>query len=182
MSIFDAFAFKRYNVGMVASPNPSEAAIQAWARLVRVSGALLDAVEAELKAAGFPALGWYDALLELDRAPEGRLRPFELERHMLLPQYSTSRLIDRLEKAGLVERRDCEIDGRGLHVAITQAGRDLRRRMWPAYGAAIERHVGSKIGCTDAQKLAELLGRLSAAGGERALCGGGAEANAAATD
>ena len=161
--------------------NPSEAAVQAWARLVRVSSALLDAVEAELKGAGFPALAWYDALLELDRAPEGRLRPFELERRMLLPQYSTSRLVDRLEKAGLVERQDCPMDGRGLHVAITDAGRELRRRMWPAYAAAIERHLGSKIGCTDAQKLAELLGRLSA-GCDGALCGGNASSTVVANE
>jgi DNA-binding MarR family transcriptional regulator len=152
--------------------SPSEAAIQAWARLVRVSGALLDAVEAELKAAGFPALAWYDALLELSRAPEGRLRPFELERRMLLPQYSTSRLIDRLQKAGLAVREDCPGDARGQHVAITEEGRTLRERMWPAYAAAIERHVGSKIGCSDAQKLAELLGRLSVAGSAGSLRGG----------
>ena len=151
--------------------SPSEAAVQAWARLVRVSGALLDAVEAELKGAGFPPLAWYDALLELDRAPDGRLRPFELERHMLLPQYSTSRLVDRLERAGLVERLQCPADGRGLHVSITAAGRELRRRMWPAYAAAIERHIGSKMGCSDAQKLAELLGRL-AAGCDGSLCAG----------
>src|SRR5215210_301089 len=156
---------------MVASPNPSEAAIQAWARLVRVSGALLDAVEAELKAAGFPPLAWYDALLELGRAPEGRLRPFELERHMLLAQYSTSRLVDRLEKAGLVARLGCPDDGRGQQVAITDVGRALRERMWPAYAAAIQRHMGAKIGCDDAQKLAELLGRLSASC-DGALCSG----------
>jgi DNA-binding MarR family transcriptional regulator len=149
--------------------SPSEAAVQAWARLVRVSRSLLDAVEAELKVAGFPALAWYDALLELDRAPERRLRPFELERQMLLPQYSTSRLVDRLEKAGLVERLGCRDDRRGQHVALTQAGRELRNRMWPAYAAAIERHLGSKIGCTEAQKLAELLGQLSASGCEGAL-------------
>ena len=135
----------------------------------------------ELKGAGFPPLAWYDALLELDRAPDGRLRPFELERHMLLPQYSTSRLVDRLERAGLVERLQCPADGRGLHVSITAAGRELRRRMWPAYAAAIERHLGSKIGCTDAQTLAALLGRLSAAGCERALCGT-AEAESQVTD
>src|SRR4051812_2692750 len=153
--------------------SPSEAAVQAWARLIRVSGSLLDAVEAELKGAGFPPLAWYDALLELDRAPDGRLRPFELERHMLLPQYSTSRLVDRLERARLVERLQCPADGRGFHVSITAAGRELRRRMWLAYAAAIERHIGSKMGCTDAQKLAELLGRL-AAGCDGALCGGAA--------
>jgi DNA-binding MarR family transcriptional regulator len=150
--------------------NPSEAAIQAWARLVRVSGSLLDAVEAELKAAGFPPLAWYDALLELDRVPDGRLRPFELERHMLLPQYSTSRLVARLEKAGFVERLGCPNDRRGQHVSITAAGRQMRARMWPAYASAIQRHLGSKIDCADAQKLAELLGQLSAWGCEGALC------------
>src|ERR671920_1477835 len=101
--------------------NPSEAAVQAWARLVRVGGSLLDAVEAELKGAGSPPLAWYDALLELGRAPEGRLRPFELERHMLLPQYSTSRLVDRLERAGLVERLGCPDDRRGQLILITDA-------------------------------------------------------------
>src|SRR5919199_1172387 len=106
----DALAWNEYLSGMDASP--SEAAVQAWARLVRVSGSLLDAVEAELKAAGFPPLAWYDALLELDPAPDGRLRPFELERHMLLAQYSTSRLVDRLERAGFVERLQCPADGR----------------------------------------------------------------------
>ena len=57
--------------------------------------------------AGFPPLSWYDALLELSRAPNGMLRPVELEKHMLLPQYSTSRLVDRLAEAGLAERKTC---------------------------------------------------------------------------
>src|SRR5919205_4446165 len=104
--------------------SPSEATVLAWARLVRVSASLLDAVEADLKAAGFPSLVWYDALLELGRAEGGRLRPYELERRMLLPQYSTSRLIDRLERAGFVERLICPEDGRGHVVAITIAGQD----------------------------------------------------------
>ncbi|MCC7348877.1 MAG: MarR family transcriptional regulator, partial [Variibacter sp.] len=77
-------------------PPPSAQAITAWARLVRVQQGLLAAVEADLKAAGFPPLAWYDALLELSRAPEGRLRPLELEKAMLLPQYGMSRLVDRL--------------------------------------------------------------------------------------
>ena len=56
----------------------------------------LAAVEQELKKAGFPPLAWYDALVELSRAPSGEMRPVELEKQMLIPQYSTSRLIDRL--------------------------------------------------------------------------------------
>ena len=90
----------------------------------------------------------------------GELRPVELERQMLLPQYSTSRLIDRLVDEGLAVRRECKMDKRGLFVEITDAGRDLQKRMWGAYSAAIERHVGSKLSDADAVKLSGLLDRL----------------------
>ncbi|PWB60646.1 MAG: MarR family transcriptional regulator [Bradyrhizobiaceae bacterium] len=145
---------------MAARKKPSPEAVTAWARLVRVETALLAAVERDLKAAGFPPLAWYDALLELSRAPDGTLRPLDLEKAMLLPQYSTSRLVDRLEQAGLVARAPCPDDGRGQLVAITPAGRALQRRMWDTYAAAIERHVGVKLPQDDLTKLGELLGRL----------------------
>ena len=75
-------------------------AIDAWARLQRASGNVLARVEARLKAAGFPPLGWYDVLLELSRAEDKTLRPVEIEKRMLLAQYNVSRLLDRLAAAG----------------------------------------------------------------------------------
>ncbi len=138
----------------------SEVAARTWAQFVRVEQALLASVEAELKAAGFPPLAWYDALLELSRAPEGRMRPLDLERAMLLPQYATSRLVDRLVKADLVVRKICPIDGRGQFVEITAAGKKLRQKMWPPYAAAIERHVGAKLSREDVSKLGDLLAKL----------------------
>ncbi len=140
---------------------PSPESVEAWSRLVRVQQALLAAIEQDLKAEGFPPLAWYDALLELARAPHGALRPLELERAMLLPQYSTSRLIDRLVEASLVERRPCPVDGRGQFVVITADGRALQKRMWNAYATAIESHVGSKLSSKDAASLCDLLGRLT---------------------
>jgi DNA-binding MarR family transcriptional regulator len=89
------------------------------------------------------------------------LRPVELEKHMLLPQYSTSRLVDRLAEAGLAERKTCPVDGRGQYVAITQGGRNLQKKMWDTYSAAIERHVGAKLSNKDAAQLCDLLGRLA---------------------
>jgi len=127
---------------------------------MRIQSRVLGAVEQDLKKAGFPPLAWYDALLELSRAPGGELRPVELEKQMLLPQYSTSRLIDRLVEEGLAVRRECKMDKRGLFVEITDAGRDLQKRMWSAYSAAIERHVGSKLSDADAARLCSLLDRL----------------------
>src|SRR5882757_10235350 len=121
---------------------PSTEATAAWIRLMRVQGRLLLAVEHDLKKAGFPPLAWYDALLELSRSPHGALRPVELEKQMLLPQYATSRLVDRLVEAGLAERQICPVDGRGQYVAITQAGRAMQKKMWETYSSAIERHVG----------------------------------------
>ena len=143
------------------SRKPTAESTSAYARLMRVQHSVLAAVEKDLKDAGFPPLAWYDALLELSRAERGMLRPVELEKHMLLPQYSTSRLIDRLVEAELVTRQTCPVDGRGQYVVITQAGRNLQKKMWDTYAAAIDRHVGSKLSAKDAANLADLLGRLS---------------------
>ncbi len=96
----------------------------------------------------------------MSRAPGGELRPVELEKQMLLPQYSTSRLIERLVDEGLAARRECKNDKRGLFVEISEAGRDLQKRMGEAYSVAIERHVGSKLSDAEAAKLCGLLERL----------------------
>lgn len=138
----------------------SDAVIGAWVRLVRAQQKVLGAVEADLKRAGFPPLGWYDVLLELRRAKEG-LRPLEIESRLLLAQHNVSRLLERMARAGYVERRPCAEDGRGQIVVATRVGHDLMRRMWPAYQAAIQRHVGAKLQSeTDAQTLSRLLGHL----------------------
>jgi DNA-binding MarR family transcriptional regulator len=138
---------------------PSEAAVTAWVRLVKASRQVLGAVEADLKQAGLPPLGWYDVLLELRRAP-APLRPLELEGRLLLAQHNVSRLIDRLEAAGYVERQPCEEDGRGQVVALTADGRDLIKRMWPTYRAAIQRHVGARLSSEQAVALGRVLGQL----------------------
>ena len=141
----------------------SEIVVTAWARLMKAQRLVLQAVEAELKGAGFPPLGWYDALLELRRAEAGALRPLELEQRLLLAQHSVSRLIDRLEAAGYVERHACASDGRGQMITIAPSGLELLRRMWPAYRAAIEAHVGVPLGDeARTAELAALLGKLIA--------------------
>jgi DNA-binding MarR family transcriptional regulator len=94
------------------------------------------------------------------------MRPVELEKQMLIPQYSTSRLIDRLVDEGLAARRECKIDKRGQFVEITEAGRELQKKMWNAYSAAIEKHVGSKLSDVDAMKLCGLLDRLGCSCGD----------------
>lgn len=136
------------------------ATVTAWARLLRASQALLGAVEADLKAAGFPPLAWYDVLLELRRAGEGGLRPLALQRAMLLAQYNLSRLLDRMEREGLVARRPCPDDARGQLVVATREGLALQERMWPVYREAIRTHFGARLDSASAEVLARLLGKL----------------------
>ena len=76
----------------------SESTEEAWTHLVRAHHAVLSGVERALKRDGYPPLAWYDCLLELDRAGDGGLRPLELEKRLLLPQYGLSRLLKRIEE------------------------------------------------------------------------------------
>lgn len=140
--------------------SPSESVVRAWARLERAHRAAQTSVEARLKEAGLPALAWYDALLELERAGSAGLRPFELQHEMLFAQYNLSRLIDRLAAAGYVARAASAEDGRGQVLTITREGRAMRKRMWPVYAAAIEEAVGRHLSSAEAATLADLLGRL----------------------
>ena len=154
----DAFACTCYGNGMRAYP--SKAIVSAWARLLKAQRTTLTSIEKALKSAELPPLAWYDALLELERAEERGLRPFELEREMLLSQYNLSRLIDRIEKAGYVERRACKDDGRGQFIDITAAGKEIRRRIWNVYGPAIQEALGARLSETEIADLSGLLGKL----------------------
>jgi DNA-binding MarR family transcriptional regulator len=142
------------------SRNPSEPVTRAWIGLMRAREAVLGAIERDLKAADCPPLAWYDVLLELVRAPQGRLRPFEIEKATLLAQYNLSRLLDRLEREGLVTRAPCDDDGRGQWAVITDKGRAAQARTWKVYAKSIQRHVGERLDDRAATALADLLGRL----------------------
>ncbi len=146
--------------GVMSRIDPTESTVNAWARLIQAQTKVLDAVEEDLKAAGFPPLAWYDVLLELRRADGAGMRPMELQAQLLLAQHNVSRLIDRMDAKNLVRKKRASNDGRGQLVEMTEAGRDLLRRMWPVYRRAIQRHMGSKLDTSETERLAELLGKL----------------------
>lgn len=140
--------------------SPSASVTLAWIGLMRAQRRVLQAIETDFKRAGLPPLGWYDVLWELVQAEGGRLRPFEIEARTLLAQYNLSRLIDRLERQGLVRREAFDADGRGHWVVATSEGRAMRARMWQVYSGSIEAHIGAKLESDEAQELARLLGKL----------------------
>ena len=144
----------------MATKQPSEAHVHAWATMLRAQRVALDGVEEALKEADLPPLAWYDVLLELERFEGQGLRPYELEHALLLAQSNLSRLLERMERAGYVGKSACEDDRRGHRIAITAAGKRARRRMWPVYAGAIQSAVGDRLSEAEARTLTTLLAKL----------------------
>ena len=144
-----------------SNPPPSPTIVTAWIQLMRTQQLLLEAIERDLKAAGLPPLGWYDVLLELCRSDDGRLRPYEIEKCTLLAQHNLSRLLDRMEKDGLLRREVFQGDGRGRWVLITPEGRAMQSRIWTVYAAALQRHVATRLDDRQAEALTALLAALA---------------------
>ncbi len=133
---------------------------KAWVGLTRGHQAILVKIEGALRQADLPSLSWYDVLLELSRDETAGMRALELESKLLLPQYGLSRLLDRIEKAGYIERQVCKADRRGKVLYITQSGEDIRQRMWPIYQKAILDILGKKLSKKEAEQFVLTLSKL----------------------
>ena len=131
----------------------------AWAVLLTAHATLIAKIEAALAGAELPSLGWYDVLLELEKAEGGKLRMHELARRVVLSRSNLTRLAGRLEDARLIEREDTRHDRRGYDCVVTRAGLAMRKKMWPVYKAEIERLFSRHITVEEARTIGEALGR-----------------------
>jgi DNA-binding MarR family transcriptional regulator len=100
----------------------------AWRGLLRVHSALVKAFDAELLADYDLPLTSYEVLINLQAAPDHRRRMAELAEGVLLSRSGMTRLVDRLERDGLLERDACVSDGRGTFAVLTPKGEELLRR------------------------------------------------------
>jgi DNA-binding MarR family transcriptional regulator len=136
---------------------------EAWRALITAHAAAVEGIERGLLEAGLPPLSWYDVLLELSAAPVCRLRMHELASAVVLSRSGLSRLVDRLEKAGLLRREPDPADGRGSFAVLTDEGARMRERMWPVYAKGIAEHFGAHVSDEEAKILSRALGRVRAA-------------------
>jgi DNA-binding MarR family transcriptional regulator len=100
-------------------------ALAAWRGFLRVHSALTKQLDAELVAAHGLSLSSYEVLLFLADSPEGHVRMSDLADSVLLSRSGLTRLVDRLERDGLVRRESCPSDLRGFNALITDEGREL---------------------------------------------------------
>src|ERR1700755_2985557 len=139
-----------------------DAVVDAWRGLLVAHSRLVPAVEADLRAAGQVPLSWYDVLLELNAAPDRRLRMSELGQRAVLSRTRVSRVVDELAAAGLAERQPDQTDGRSSFAALTPVGREALRRAWPVYRQAIPRQLTARLSPQQCRDLAALLGQVIA--------------------
>lgn len=108
-----------------------------WFNFVRAHRSLIREIERRLADEKLPPYAWYDALWGIESGPDGCRRMHELADVMAIERYNLTRLVDRLEKDGLVQRIKAVEDGRGATACITDRGRSLRKRMWAVYEQAV---------------------------------------------
>jgi DNA-binding MarR family transcriptional regulator len=111
-----------------------EEELAAWRGMLRAHSALTRALDAELAREHDLPLSSYEVLLFLNDSDEGRMRMSELADSVLLSRSGLTRLVDRLERQGLLKRERCESDARGLFAEITPEGRR-------AFAAARKTHL-----------------------------------------
>ena len=147
--------------------NATDEQVRAWASVLRAHAAVVPRLERELATVGMP-LPWYDVLLELNTPPDRRLRMTELGARAVLSRERVSRVVDELERAGLVRRERNPDDGRSLLAVITDEGRARLRAAAPTYLAGIERHFGAHLDPDEARTVATALSRVVEAAEQQA--------------
>jgi DNA-binding MarR family transcriptional regulator len=105
-------------------------------------------------------LSWYDVLLELNAAPERRLRMTDLGERVVLSRTRVSRLVDEIATAGLVVREQNPQDGRSAYATLTTEGLRRYRKAAPTYLAAIEQHFSSKLDDDQLRTISTALQRV----------------------
>ncbi len=116
--------------------------------IVRSHRLLTDRLGRELEQeVGIP-LVFFDVLINVGAAPEGRLTMSRLSTDVALTTGGVTRLVDRMVDAGLVERQACPSDRRSIHVILTAQGRDVPDRAVAAHMKGIDRHLMRRTSMT----------------------------------
>jgi len=105
-------------------------------------------------------LTWYDVLVQLYSAPDVKLRMQTLSDSLVLTRSGATRLVDRIEKAGLVRREPAAEDRRGYYAILTEDGQRLMERAQIAHGIGIEKHFGQHLDKDEQQTLWVIMSKL----------------------
>jgi DNA-binding MarR family transcriptional regulator len=137
---------------------PHELAV--WRAFLRAHSQLTRRLEADLIAEHSLPLASYDVLLTLMEAPNRRLRMTELADRVLLSRSGMTRLVDRLEREGLVVREACANDARGMFTVLTEQGYQRLRKASRTHLRGVEEYAVSKLTPDELEAFGKILGKL----------------------
>ena len=129
--------------------------VETNARMSRRLGAVLE-TQCDLP------LAWFEVLLQLRLAPEGRLKMTQIADAIVHSTGGTTRLVDRLEESGLVQRRGCPSDRRAIHVEITAEGNERLNQALDAHLGYLESALAGRLDGSERATLTTLLTKLNA--------------------
>ncbi|MFC4532473.1 MarR family winged helix-turn-helix transcriptional regulator [Sphaerisporangium dianthi] len=132
-----------------------------WRMVQRAQIQITRSLEVELLSGHDLAPAAYDVLARLSEAPERRLRMNDLAEKVLLSRSGLTRLIDRLQRDGLVEREACASDARGLFAVLTDAGGRRLAEATPTYLRAVRGQFPGVLDEEELRQCAATLAKLS---------------------
>jgi len=142
----------------LSSPTPER--LRCWRLFFESSLALIDMLDTELQeAVGIPQR-WYDVLVQLEEAPDG-LPMNELAERILYSKSGFTRVVDRMEEAGLVRRVRPEHDRRSILVLLTEDGTKTMERPRLHHRDGIDRHFSRHLTDAEVRALTKALEKVS---------------------
>jgi DNA-binding MarR family transcriptional regulator len=149
----------------VATTSPSaalsEPELRAWRGLLRVHASLTKAMDAELEAEHGLPLTSYEVLMYLADAEGERMRMCDLASSIILSRSGLTRLVDRLEREGLIERVSCASDARGAFAKLTPVGQDKLQAARATHLAGIRQLYLDRLTPEEQQQLGDLWERMA---------------------
>jgi DNA-binding MarR family transcriptional regulator len=142
--------------------------LDAWRAFLSAHARLSRRLDEELRAEHDLSLPEYDALLQLAQAPERRLRMSRLANLVLLSKSGVTRLIDRLEADGFVERTQCLSDARGAEAVLTSAGLARLREAAHTHLAGIDRYFLASLAPEELATIERAMGSVARRAGDPA--------------
>jgi DNA-binding MarR family transcriptional regulator len=133
---------------------------EAWGALTRTHAAVTQRLQEALAQGDYPPLPWYEVLATVAEAPEQRMRMGDLAEILVITRGGLTKLVDRLVKAGHLERTLCETDRRVSYATLTPAGRGLLAEMRPVIVGELEIAFSANISTRQAEQLRETLKRV----------------------
>lgn len=132
----------------------------AWRSLARTHAAVSGRVQEALTEAGMPPLAWFDVLATIAEAERQAMKMGELAEALVITRGGLTKLVDRLVKAGLLERTFCEEDRRVSYATLLPAGAELLNEMLPVVSAELQGAFGANISDGEAAQLTGTLDRV----------------------